>query len=85
MRVRAAIWPGAVSSPMVAEAKVKAEPARTPRTREMTPKLPMQMPTMLGRSAASSREAQCRVRLSVSFWAVGTILMKSGSKGRMRA
>ena len=35
MRVRAAIWPGPVSSPGVAAAKVKALPARTPRTREM--------------------------------------------------
>lgn len=47
MRVRAAIWPGPVSSPEVAAAKVKALPARTPRTREMMPASPMQMPMML--------------------------------------
>ena len=38
---------GPVSSPAVAAAKVKAEPARTPRTREMMPASPMQMPMML--------------------------------------
>ena len=83
-RVRAAIWPGPVSSPGVAAAKVKALPARTPRTREMMPASPMQMPMMLVWSFMRSRK-RMRVTLSKRDLAVGTILTKSGLKGSMRA
>jgi hypothetical protein len=47
----------------VAAAKVKAEPARTPRTREMMPASPMQMPMMLVWSFMRSRK---RMRVTLS-------------------
>ncbi len=84
--VRAAICPGAVSSPRLAAANVNADPARSPSTREMIPASPMQMPTMLAFERSSIRSRKCiSFRLSVSDRAVGTTLMKSGSNGAMRA
>ena len=80
------IWPGAVSSPGVAAANVKAEPARSPRMREMTPASPMQMPTTLELwlSSTFSRK-RIKVRLSESDCAVGTIFMNSGANASIRA
>jgi hypothetical protein len=54
----------------VAAAKVKAEPARTPRTREMMPASPMQMPMMLVWSFMRSRK-RMRVTLSRGTWRWG--------------